>query len=89
MLQFDPAVDDARQLASIGDEKGVVALLLQGVSLNGVDNGSTHGATILLAACAAGKLSVVKRLLAHPDIDVNLGDRRGVSPLDAERRERF
>ena len=82
VLQFDPAVDDARQLASIGDEKGVVALLLlQGVSLNGVDNGSTHGATILLAACAAGKLSVVKRLLAHPDIDVNLGDRRGVSPL--------
>ena len=35
----------------------------------------------LLAACAAGKLSVVRRLLAHPDIDVNLGDRRGVSPL--------
>ena len=48
VLQFDPAVDDARQLASIGDEKGVVALLLQGVSLNGVDNGSTHGATISL-----------------------------------------
>ena len=67
-------------MASIGDEKGVVALLLQGVPLNGVDNGHARRHN-LLAACAAGKLSVVKRLLAHPEIDVNLGDRRGVSPL--------
>jgi len=81
VLRFDPARDDARRLASEGDEKGVVALLLQGIELNGVDNGSTYGATILLAACAAGKLAVVKRLLAHPDSDINLCDKRGIAPL--------
>ena len=57
---------------------GVRNGLRDGVSVNSSD---TEGFTGLHWACASGHLSIVRILLACPDIEVNTGDSSGRTPL--------
>ncbi|KAH8052854.1 hypothetical protein JL722_9989 [Aureococcus anophagefferens] len=77
VLRYSPETHGAA-LAADGDDRGVVALVMQGVDVNGFDDG---GATPLIAACGHGRLNVVRRLLAHRDVAVDLAGKRGVTPL--------
>lgn len=54
---------------------------MQGVGANHADPASPWGETPLLAAAAHGRLSVVRRLLAHPEIEKDRAGRRGVTAL--------
>ena len=78
VLRYAPETHGATALAADGDDRGVVALVMQGVDVNGFDDG---GATPLIAACGHGRLAVVRRLLAHRDVAVDLAGKRGVTPL--------
>ena len=78
VLRYSPETHGATALAADGDDRGVVALVMQGVDVNGFDDG---GATPLIAACGHGRLAVVRRLLAHRDVAVDLAGKRGVTPL--------
>jgi serine/threonine-protein phosphatase 6 regulatory ankyrin repeat subunit B len=87
MLRFDPKQVSICLAAMHGDWLVIQSLLLQGVSVNTrqkhhSDKGWHHERyTPLIAAVAYNKVEVVKKLLAQPNIDVNLPNLLGQTPL--------
>lgn len=66
--------------AHAGQELLVDGLIAAGIDVN--TRNPIHGYTALHYAIAAGHLSIVKKLVAVPSIDVTIQDNDGFSPLD-------
>jgi len=87
LLQHDPSKESICIVAWENNWPGVQALVKQGVSINSrhrVHNseGWHHERyTPLIAACASGHVELVTKLLTIPEVDVNLPNLLGQTPL--------